>query len=85
MPRDAAEVLRDALALPAEAGAALLDSLVDSLDQTIDESAEDAWRDEIYRRLQEIDSGAVQLTTWQDARRRLRDRLPASAFAGFRT
>lgn len=75
MPRDVVEVLKDALALPAEARAALLDSLVDSLDQTIDEGAEDAWREEIHRRLQEIDSKAVQLIPWQDARRRLRTRL----------
>jgi len=73
--RDAAEVLRDALALPTEARAALVDTLIESLDETIDEGAEEAWREEIYRRLQEIDSGAVQLIPWEDARRRLRTRL----------
>ena len=75
MLRDAAEVLRDALALPTEARAALVDTLIESLDETIDEGAEEAWREEIYRRLQEIDSGAVQLIPWEDARRRLRTRL----------
>ncbi len=39
------------------------------------ESAEEAWRREIYRRLQEIDSGAVELIPWDDARRRLWARL----------
>jgi putative addiction module component (TIGR02574 family) len=73
--RDAGEVLRDALALSAEARAALVDSLIESLDQTVDEGAEEAWREEIYRRLQQIDSGAVQLIPWEDARRRLRTRL----------
>jgi putative addiction module component (TIGR02574 family) len=73
--RDAAEVLRDALALPAEVRAALVDSLIESLDPTIDEGAEEAWREEIYRRLQQIDSGAVQLIPWEDARRRLRTQL----------
>jgi len=75
MPRDAAEVLRDALALPPEARAALIDSLIGSLDIEVDEDAEEAWREEIYRRLQQIDSGAVKLIPWDDARRRLRARL----------
>ena len=75
MERDAAEILREALALPAEARAALIDSLIGSLDHAIDESAEDAWREEIRRRLQQIDTGAVQLIAWDDARRRLRARL----------
>jgi putative addiction module component (TIGR02574 family) len=75
MARHAAEVLKEALALPAEARAALVDSLIDSLDPAIDESAEEAWREEIHRRLQQIDSGAVQLLPWEEARRRLRSRL----------
>ncbi|HTA71973.1 MAG TPA: addiction module protein [Bryobacteraceae bacterium] len=75
MVRDAAEVLRDALGLPAEARAALVTSLIESLDQVIDEGTEETWREEIYRRLQQIDSGAVQLIPWEDARRRLRTRL----------
>jgi hypothetical protein len=44
MEKHAAEVLRDALHLPAEARAALVDSLIQSLDPTIDEGAEEAWR-----------------------------------------
>jgi putative addiction module component (TIGR02574 family) len=72
MVKDPAEVLRDALALPSDVRAALIDSLISSLDQTVDDRAEEAWRDEIYRRLQQIDSEAVQLISWEDARRRLR-------------
>jgi putative addiction module component (TIGR02574 family) len=75
MERHPADVLRDALALPAEARAALIDSLVDSLDCTVDESAEEAWREEIGRRVRQIDSGGVELVSWEDARRRLRNRL----------
>ena len=74
MERDAAEVLRDALALPPEARAALIDSLISSLDQGVDAAAEGAWREEIYRRLQQIDSGAVGLIPWEEARRSLRTR-----------
>jgi hypothetical protein len=57
MERQAAELLRDALALPPEA------------------RAEEAWRREIEVRLEQIDSGAVKLISWRDARQCLRGRL----------
>jgi len=72
MERDAAHVLKDALALTPEARLALIDTLIGSLDQGVDADAEEAWREEIYRRLQQIDSGAVQLIPWEEARLRLR-------------
>lgn len=75
MEPDAAEVLRDALALSPEVRAALIDSLIGSLDQAVDADAEETWREEIYRRLRQIDSGAVRLIPWEEARRRLRSRL----------
>jgi putative addiction module component (TIGR02574 family) len=75
MERDAAEVLRSALALPPEVRAALIDSLISSLDQQVDAAVEETWREEIFQRLEQIDSGAVQLVPWEDARRRLRSRL----------
>jgi putative addiction module component (TIGR02574 family) len=71
MVRDAAEILRDALELPPDARAALAGSLLQSLDTEVDEDAEEAWEAEILRRLQEIDSGAVTLIAWADARRRI--------------
>ena len=71
MARDAAEVLKDALELPPEARAALIGRLVDSLDMEVDEDAEEAWREEIRLRLQEIDSGAAKMVPWDEARRRL--------------
>ena len=40
MSRAAAEVLKDALALPADARAALINSLLDSLDTDVDLEAE---------------------------------------------
>jgi putative addiction module component (TIGR02574 family) len=75
MPRGPAELLSEALHLPVEARAALADSLLDSLDAEVDANTEEAWRDEIYRRLQEIERGSVQLIPWYDAQRRLRARL----------
>jgi putative addiction module component (TIGR02574 family) len=65
--KDPAELLKEALSLPEAARAALIDSLLESLDVEVDDDAEASWRQEIYRRLQETDSGAVKLIPWEDA------------------
>ena len=75
MERHAAELLRDALTLPPDTRATLIDSLIDSLDQAVEEGVEEAWTQEIEFRLQQIDHGAVELITWRSARQPLRDRL----------
>lgn len=76
MSRDAGEILKEALALPPEARAALADSLWDSLDAEVDADAEEAWRQEIRRRLADLDSGAVAAIPWSEARARLLSKLP---------
>ena len=74
MKRDVAEILKDALALPAEARAAVAGSLLESLDDQIDEGAEAAWEAEIARRLDDLDKGKVKLIPWATVRRRLMGR-----------
>ena len=76
MSRDAGEILKEALALPAEARAALADSLWDSLDAEVDADAEEVWRQEIRRRLVDLDSGTVTAIPWSEARARLLAKLP---------
>jgi putative addiction module component (TIGR02574 family) len=71
MKRDAADILKDALALPTEARAALAGSLLDSLDTEVDEDAESAWATEVNRRVAELDNRAVKTVTWAEVRRRL--------------
>jgi putative addiction module component (TIGR02574 family) len=71
MAADVSELLKKALALPAEARAALAGSLLDSLDDTVDESAEEEWKKEIARRIEELDSGKVKPVPWAEARRRI--------------
>lgn len=68
MEPDITRILKDALALPPEARAALASSLIESLDDTVDEHAEEAWATEIRRRTAAIDSGATQLVSWAEAR-----------------
>jgi hypothetical protein len=75
MEEEAAEILARALHLPKEARAALADSLLESLDTEIDDGVEEAWRLEIHRRLAEIDTKAVDLISWPDARQRLEAHL----------
>ena len=74
MKRDAAEILKEALALPTEARAALAGSLLDRFDTDVDEDAEAAWATEVNRRVGELDSGAVKSIPWAEVRRRLAGR-----------
>jgi len=74
MKRDAAEILKDALALPTEARAALAGSLLESLDTEVDEDAEAAWASEINRRVADLETGVLRPIPWADVRRRLAQR-----------
>lgn len=71
MTKDVSELLQKALALPAEARAALAGSLLDSLDDSVDATAEEAWRQEIARRIEDLDSGKVKPIPWAEARRQI--------------
>jgi putative addiction module component (TIGR02574 family) len=71
MKRDAAEILKAALALPTQARAALAGSLLESLDTEVDEGAEAAWATEVTRRLAELDGRQVNTIPWAEVRRRL--------------
>jgi len=77
MAKEAAELLREALRLPAEARAAIASSLIESLDPESDPDAEERWREEIVLRMTAIDSDAVEMVPWEDARRRLWRRVKA--------
>ena len=71
MNDDARKLLENALKLPPEARAAVAGSLIQSLDEKVDPAAEAAWAIEIEKRLEEIDSGAVKLIPWAEARKRI--------------
>ncbi len=71
MKREPAKILKDALALPAKARAALAGLLLESLDTEVDEDAEAAWATEVNRRVAELDSGFAKTIPWAEVRRRL--------------
>lgn len=75
MMQDAQELLKKALALPEKERADLAGSLIDSLDDTVDENVEVAWQEEIARRLEEVRSGKVKTTSWEDVRQKGRTLL----------
>jgi putative addiction module component (TIGR02574 family) len=76
MAHEISEILKKALALPPEARAALAGSLLESLDERpADQGVDSAWSEEIERRIEEIDSGKVQLIPYEEVRRRLMARL----------
>ncbi len=71
MSPEVSELLKQALALPAQARAALTGSLLESLDDTVDPSVEQAWSLEIAHRIEELDSGKVKPIPWAEARRQI--------------
>ena len=71
MTEEVSELLKRALALPVEARAALAGSLLESLEDTVDASVEEAWSQEIARRIGELDSGKVKPIPWAEARRQI--------------
>jgi putative addiction module component (TIGR02574 family) len=76
MSREVSELLKKALALPAEARAALAGSLLESLDEdVVDRSAEEQWKIEIATRMKELDSGKVKPIAWAEARRQISELL----------
>jgi putative addiction module component (TIGR02574 family) len=68
MSVDLDKVLRDALRLPPPARAALAGALLESLEGERHDDAEPAWRMEIARRLDELDRGAVEPVSADEAR-----------------
>ena len=75
MMQEAQELLKKALALPDKERADLAGSLIESLDDTVDENAEAAWQEEIVRRLEDVQSGRVKTTLWDDVRQKGRTLL----------
>jgi putative addiction module component (TIGR02574 family) len=68
MTANVQELLQTALKLSENERADLAASLIESLDQPFDADAREAWAEEIHRRLDELDSGAVKPIPWDEAR-----------------
>jgi putative addiction module component (TIGR02574 family) len=70
-------ILKQALALSDEERAELAGALLESLEPPADVDVDAAWRQEIVKRIAQIDSGAVETIPWDVVRDRLYARLRA--------
>ncbi|HVS20251.1 MAG TPA: addiction module protein [Pyrinomonadaceae bacterium] len=66
------ELYEQASDLPPNERAALTGLLVDTLEGAVDPDVERAWRQEVTRRVEELDSGAAQTVPWEQVREKLR-------------
>lgn len=72
---DAATIEEEALALPLQERAKLVERLLDSLDNLPEQEAEALWLDAAERRAREIDQGQVQLVLPEELELRVRAHL----------
>ncbi len=78
MSNDSVEIIiNQALQQPERERARIAERLISSLDHTADVDVELAWREEVGRRLKEIDSGVIQCIPWEDIRARLYENAQA--------
>lgn len=70
MSQRADKLFEDAQGLPDEERAILALQLLDSVGEPEPE-IERAWREEVRRRLEDIDAGRATLTPWHEARQRI--------------
>lgn len=76
MTPEVSEVLGKALALSSQDRGLVIDRLIASLDEgPAEEGVEEAWAEEIRRRVDDIRSGSVEMISGDEVRRRLAARL----------
>ena len=72
---NAATIEEEALALPLQERAKLVERLLDSLENLPEPEAEALWLDVAERRARDIDEGKVQLVTPEELERRVQAQL----------
>lgn len=74
MSPDISDLLKRALALPLDERAALANTLLDSLEATnesVAQSVEEAWDQEVARRIEDLKAGKAVTVPWEQLRREL--------------
>ncbi len=75
MSPEVSEILKRALALPVDERAALANTLLDSLEpnrlETADHSVEEAWDEEVARRIADLKAGRAVTVPWEQLHREL--------------
>jgi putative addiction module component (TIGR02574 family) len=70
MSPEVSDLLKRALALPVDERAALANTLLDSL-ETTNQSVEEAWDEEVARRMEDLKAGRAVTVPWEQLRREL--------------
>ena len=70
MSPEVSDLLKRALALPVAERAALANTLLDSLDAT-SESVQEAWDEEVARRIEDLKAGKALTVPWEELHREL--------------
>jgi putative addiction module component (TIGR02574 family) len=65
-------VLEEALKLSPDERAEVAEQLIASLEEAPDIDVEQAWQEEVQRRIQQIERGEVKTIPWEEVQRRLR-------------
>ena len=68
MIASAKKIFESALSLDDQERAELVGLLLSSFEDDADEGVDLAWKDEVSRRVAELDSGVVQMITWSKVR-----------------
>lgn len=71
MTSTAKNILKDALSLDESERAALAGLLLESLDMGSEVHTEQSWKDEVDRRIDQLNSGQVVTEPWDEVRTRL--------------
>ncbi|NGZ96974.1 MAG: addiction module antitoxin RelB [Nitrospira sp. WS110] len=65
-------IVEQALKLSPNERAEVAEQLIASLDEALDTGVEQAWQEEVQRRLGQIERGEVKMIPWEEVQRRLR-------------
>jgi len=75
MSPEVSDLLKRAMALPVDERAALANTLLDSLG-TMSQSVQEAWDEEVARRMEELKAGRAVTVPWEQLRRELLAMVP---------
>jgi putative addiction module component (TIGR02574 family) len=75
MSRNIEELFREASDLPEADRAELAGLLLESLESEPDPGVEEAWAEEVERRVRQIETGEVRTIPWEEVRAKLHARL----------
>ena len=70
MSPEVSDLLKRALALPADERAALANTLLDSR-ADVNDSVDEAWNKEVARRIEQLEAGKAVSVPWEDLHREL--------------